>query len=329
MRRAPSYPLSWSERIPMRVKLTQEVLKDGAGLDDILTLVRHFVHGRHEWVVDPRSLDDIALFFRKHAPTRAQAYQELAQKSLVSQAWQSADKVQPVVHIYAGTVGEQVEDLSRPAVLVVEDLISDGSFVRAIAHAFGEQGVAHALDSGWLEIRHGGGKDRARDCAHDERQRFRHTIRLAILLDSDRMVPGEFTSCHKIAEALEREGIKTHVLELRETENYVPNHVLHTLLPYRDISKRITSLKELSQDQRGHFDMKKGFPTDTDGRGRIPSSQTDLFSGVPGRVVDSLTRGFGPNLNGRLRSQVENGRITAAHFSSVGDGVASELQGIL
>lgn len=259
----------------------------------------------------------------------AQAYIKLAEESAVSQIWQARNSASGPVDLEPEILDEQVEDLSRPAILVVEDFVSDGYFIRAVARAFNYPEIIEAIDSDWLQVRHGGGKDRAEACAREEVEKFSQILRVAIMLDSDRLTATEETKCHAIAKRLNRRGVKSHVLEYRETENYVPNHVLQAIKPFREKSKLIDSLKKLSPEQRAYFDMKKGFKVDEAGRPVVPHQQVDLYKNVPSDVIRKLTHGFGAQLNMELDKQTQTGKVSQEHVSGIGASVSSELHSLL
>src|SRR5262249_13891263 len=116
---------------------------------------------------------------------------------------------------------------------IVEDQDSDGCFIRVLARVLQADQVLRALSQGWLEIEHGGGGSLAK-VAESAVGRYRRLVRVAALLDSDRMVPGQRTNSHEKADRLRLLGVLVHVLELREAENYVPNRILRTIGRPRD-----------------------------------------------------------------------------------------------
>lgn len=60
-------------------------------------------------------------------------------------------------------------------------------------------GTMRALSQGWLEIEHGGGGSLAK-VAESAMRRYRRLVRVAALLDSDRMVPGQRTNAYEKAD---------------------------------------------------------------------------------------------------------------------------------
>ncbi|MER5420438.1 hypothetical protein [Streptosporangium roseum] len=312
----------------MRVDLDGEVLTADDLSADILEFMRLFTRGNHDWFLDPEEVERVADYFRKHAPTLARAYAEFATKaSVVSQAWSVTDR--PIVSVSRATIEDDLHDLRQPAVLIVEDAVSDRCFLQGIARVFDGDDIAEAVEEHRLELLHGGGHDRACAQAPATRGRFKRTPRVALFLDSDRLSPGETTKCHKLAGQLEPLGIAVHVLELREAENYVPNEVLRGALRPRDASQLLDQLTQLTPEQRGHFDMKHGFPKLKEGAPRIPPGHQNLYDGVPDRVIDKLRTGFGTRLTELLENEAASGKLATRHFEDLGKKVVEELRAIL
>jgi hypothetical protein len=232
---------------------------------------------------------------------------------MVDAAWSSNHKAANA-KISVDHLHQVVEDLTRPAMLVVEDLESDGCFIRAIAAIFGNHHLLNALKNGWLEISHAGGS-RLEQVAKQKIQFFHKQIRVVALLDSDSMQPNERTANHSKSERLARLGSQTHVLELREAENYVPNSVIRASMRPKTASKKLNLLKLLTPSQRGHFDMKNGFKT-RDGQPVIPPEQQELFSNLDPQTVRGLQGGFGSKLLELLES--EKAKLTINDFAKLG-----------
>lgn len=309
----------------MRVELTAAVLEMDEPADEISTLLSHFNKNRHSWVIAPQHVKAAESFIERNmAPRRVPTYKKLASMAAKQQhAYRTATAPQPV-RITPEDLKEHVEDLDRPAVLVVENDGSDKCFVKAVAKIFGASDILEALDKRWLELGHGGGGDIYRR-AREEHGSFRRVRRAAALLDSDRLAPGTpEKNAHRIAE-LRALGLRVHVLTLREAENYVPNKVLHAVKPIRKSMARLGHLKKLDHAQRGHFDMKYGFMK-TNG---VPERQRDLFADVDPRTIARLSDGgFGQNLLPAFESMAD--RLTDTDLSrDVGEAVPDELRALL
>ncbi|MCK2213030.1 hypothetical protein MF672_004350 [Actinomadura sp. ATCC 31491] len=314
----------------MRVELA-----GGAFTEDrfelIVTLIRLFAESRHEWVVTPDQFEIVRAYFQEHAPTRAQAYALMAQKGAVSQAWSAGPAtLRPVVSVTYDSMPDHVEDLTRPARLVVENQEGDGAFVLALAHVFEAGQVIRAHGNRWLEFVQGGGSGEVPKVVASEAATFRRVKRVAFLFDSDRMVPGEASKHEKAVAALGELGVPGHVLRFREAENYVPNRVLAAIAgPRRELAARIDALKKLDPHQRGHFDFKHGFWDRKKACPAVPDAQKDLYAPLPDHVMAALRNGFGENLTVILEREARAGKLKEADFEALGPEVVAELKGLL
>lgn len=270
----------------MRLELSADVFADAEALPDLLRLLRCVAEGRHDWEADPVVQEAAARYFAHHLPRLAGTYATLGRKGAVAAVWRGVSERTTVVRVCAADLDDHVEDLARPAVVVVENHQSDGSFLRVIARVFRAHRLESALERGWLQIDHGGG-DTLASVAEAAAVRFRLRTRVAAMLDSDRWLPGQRTPAHDKADRLSRIGIVVHVLELREAENYVPNRVLQTVGRPGAASRKLDLLKQLTSEQRGHFNMKEGFGPDNRPPAIRPEQRT-LYAGVSQRVLNGL-----------------------------------------
>jgi len=278
----------------MRVEFALDVFGGDAPMPPIVNLMECVAVGRHDWSADPLTLDAAERYFEIHTPKAGPTYLELGRKGSVDAAWRPPGTT-TLVRITLSDLADVAEDLCRPAVLIVEDLHSDGCFVRAVAKVFRADHLLKALSHGWLVIRHGGG-ERLALVAEKDRRAFRREVRVVALLDSDRRRPQERTRAHEKADDLRNSGILVHVLELREAENYVPNRVLSVAIARpRDARRKLECVKRLSPTQRGHYDMKIGF-RQKNGTVAVHSEQKELFDGLDGGTVRALGDGFGRDL---------------------------------
>lgn len=295
----------------MRVELHPGVFTGNGPLSPIIQVMQCVAHGRHDWSADSLTLDAAERYFVIHAPTMGPTYLELGRKGLVDAAWRPPGTT-TLVRITLSDLSDVAEDLCRPAVLVVEDLESDGCFVRAIVKVFRADHLRKALSRDWLVIRHGAG-ERLVLVAQEDRRLFRCEVRVVALLDSDRRRPQERTKAHEKADGLQGSGILVHVLEFREAENYVPNRVLSaTIARRKDARRKLEYIKRLSSAQRGYYDMKIGFRQKGDAF-TIHSEQKELFGGLDDEIVRALGAGFGQGLLRQLESQCDN--LTEEDFS--------------
>lgn len=308
----------------MRVSLAADIFTESTDLTDILDLLRAFTSGHHDLLVAESGIITAATeYLNEHAPKLSQAYETLASKGTVASAWTATPAQGPLIQITSATLANHCADLRLPAVFVVEDQESDGHFIKALCVVFRATRIQKALAEDWLRIEHGGGSGGVEKVAKVHAGRFRLFKRVAALLDSDRLLPGQQTKAHKQAANLESDGVIVHVLEFREAENYVPNRVLARVRNRRQASRMLTHLKQLTEQQRAYFDMKKGFGPS----GAITKGQQSLYATLDPRAKQELRVGFGSDLLRRLEE--DSGTLTERDFAGLGTTVVLELRGLL
>ncbi|WP_030453961.1 hypothetical protein [Herbidospora cretacea] len=304
----------------MRVEISPHLYASPAYADEVAAMLRQFVKGRHVWVIGFADLEQLGAYLRREmVPKNAQVHQDLAREAVKQNAAYRAGSALPVV-LTGDNVIRQVADLERCAVVVVEDNATDGCFLKAIAKVFGRADILRALADGRLEIRHGGGADGACRIAREEHS-TRVIPRVAALLDSDRLLPGDRPKSQEKFDALQARGVHVHVLEFRESENYIPNKALRAAKPLKESSERLSHLKTLSVVQRAHFDMKAGF------KGGVPDRQLPLYADVPSHVLLGLQTGFGAKIIEVLGREANT--LNQEDFDKLGPTVADEMHAIL
>lgn len=309
----------------MRVELSPEACTGPDVLRPLHMLLWTFTEGRHEWAADELAIAALVAYFEGYAPSLAPVVESLGQKSIVDTAW-SAGPVGTPVRITAAELPHLAEDLGRAAVLVVEDLVNDGAFIRAVATVFNNRRVLTALANQWLVLRHAGGTGRFPAVVTAERSGFRVFARIAVLADSDRWTPGQITPIHRKAEDFRAAGLSVHVLALREAENYLPHRVLAACGDPASSSATLTALKRLTPEQRDHYDMKHGFGKRTE-PARIRPEQRALFAGLDQHTRNALRGGFGDNLLPTFERH--RGTVTVADIAALGAHVEHDLQVLL
>lgn len=312
----------------MLIEIAPQACVGPEALRPLQMLLHAFTEERHEWAADEAAVTALASYFEGYAPTLAPAVRTLGPKAIVDAVWSAnpADAAGVPVRVTAADLPALAEDLCRAAVLVVEDLVNDGAFVRAVATVFGRQRILTALDKQWLVLRHAGGTGRFPAVVEAERAGFRVLARIAVLADSDRLVPEQRTAIHDKAADFRAAGLSVHVLALREAENYLPNRVLAECGDRSTTSSTLTALKRLTPQQRGHYDMKRGFG-DRKQPVRIPHQQRPLFDDLDHRTRDALRGGFGDGLLPLFERH--STRITVADIAALGKHVEADLRALL
>nr|WP_240449165.1 hypothetical protein [Streptomyces harenosi] len=334
----------------MRVEIPVDLLRDQEGNENaelVLKLISFFREARHDWVLSPRDVDAVDEFCRRHVPTLAQVYLLLAQKASGMNVWSPSGASSGVVRITRETLKDDVRDLERPAVLVVENALYDWQMIEALARLLGCDDVIDAKEGSRLDVYNGGGKDGAARYAVDQVARFARIKRVVLVIDSDSYHPGQRTENHNKADAVARAGGYSHVLSFREMENYVPNRVLarqaKNSAAHANMARRLESLKRLSAEQRAHFDMKYGFKGKPKKKSEeskkkprhagkvaktyhVPPQHRGLYDGVDERDLINLQEGFGTDLPGLFLREVRNGGIAERDLDGLELGATEELR---
>lgn len=221
----------------------------------VVKLLELLMHERHEWRPDKTTADSAARFadtlpFDGVKVFVEEAFIKAASTVAMPQGRRAA--------ITAAELKDLVADLSRPAVLVVEDEISEECFLLALAEAFNEKRIAQAIRADWLTVGHAGGKDRMPQFVERRRRQFTLLVRLAALMDSDRKYAGHRTRNDTYAERIRAiDGVELHLWGCREMENYIPCRAWEESLPTRQ--PKVDALRSKSIEERRYLDVKKHF----------------------------------------------------------------------
>ncbi|QIQ06848.1 hypothetical protein HA039_12055 [Streptomyces liangshanensis] len=331
----------------MRVEIPVDLLRGSQGDENaelVLKLIAFFREARHEWVVSPHDVEAVQTFLQRHVPVLAQTYLLLAQKASMAQAWAPNSYTTGVVKVTGETLLGDIRDLERQAVLVVENAIYDWQMIEALARLLGCEDVIDAKEGNRLSVYNGGGKDGAIRHAVDQAAKFFRTRRVVLVIDSDSFHPADRTDNHEKADAAAHEGVSSHVLGFREMENYIPNRVLarqpRKVAGFSFMAKRLEALKNLSPEQRAHFDMKHGFKGKPQkGANRkerrskkvgttyfVPERHGDLYGDVAERDLIVLQEGFGTDLPSLFLEEVLRGGISERDLDGLGTRAAQELR---
>ncbi|NKE57242.1 hypothetical protein FXN61_10505 [Lentzea sp. PSKA42] len=310
----------------MEIRLAADVFGESPdSLIHILRLFRCFTEERHSWITDPAVIEAAEHYFQVHAPKHSASVAALGRKAVVDVMWSSPSQGRAPYEVPLIDLEDATDDLCCPAVLVVEDLVNDRHFVDALVDVFRASRISKALERDWLAVRHSGGS-RLELVAMDEVGKFKIKPRVVALLDSDRLNPGEKTLSHSKANEMRAAGILVHVLELREAENYAPNRILALTGKPGITSTKLKNLKKLNSDQRGYFDMKKGFAVKNSDPA-IKPTQLALYAGISPVVVAALGEGFGVNILECLHRY--RAGLKVEEFDRIGAGVAQEIETLL
>jgi hypothetical protein len=314
----------------VRVEISPELYEHEDIAFQLTSVFRLFAWGRHDWAILPGHVELAVAYVEQHDRAVLPITAELARKASVRNAWDSTDAAVGRVTVTKETLDDDLADLQRPAYLVVENEISDGAFLRAVCHVFEGDDIIEALDQGRAELTNGGGGGQVPAYAAQRAGRFRRTVRVALVLDSDRFYADEETKSHELAAKAAEYGVRAHVLSLREIENYVPDRVLESLEPRHKYSAQLDALKQLSSEQRGCLDMKKGFGFGVGKTAKAPHTKhKGLYDDLPSQVRDALRAGFGPDLVLKLEALAKANALTVHDFGDEESETTKELRALL
>jgi len=287
----------------MRVEFSPEVLSISQYWELLNRITYFFGEERHLWYTDdPDTLVSSDWFVSADETREKRRRQELFERSVNLETYLRSQYPEGGPHSIRITVSTATRTiagtrlspddayctLNRPGYIAVEDAESDRAFLDAMVHAFNRIPIYEALENNWIELAHMGGCGQLLRTLDRIRKRDPGPMRTVVLVDSDRLLPGEETeNVRKVNRHCPRFDACGHVLCKREAENYLPLGVLF-LRKGRPAQCFARAFRRLSQKQRDFFDMKNGFPA-----AGIPEKQTDLYATVNSRDKDILQRGCG------------------------------------
>ncbi|GIF65228.1 hypothetical protein Ais01nite_32630 [Asanoa ishikariensis] len=234
----------------MQLDTDEEIFVSG-DRQAVLELLTMVIKGRHEWRPQTKAAFRAYQFAEEHVPH----YKDFVEKAMLA----SVDR-SPLVpaqrRVCVDDLRAVVDDLARSAVLIVEDEINEGWFIRALAGAFADDRIITALDNTWLVLAHAGGKDRMHRFVAARREQFTIVVRVAALLDSDQTKRSHRTRNHTYVRWIkEIDGVtEVHMWTGREMENYVPFRLWEECHPHA--VDRVDAMRVMSLEERLYLDVK-------------------------------------------------------------------------
>jgi hypothetical protein len=223
------------------------------------------------------------------------------------------------IHVVAGALSDwtaqpprlslrdALEFLNTTFSLLVEDNVSDRAFLLAMATPEQRRWLEECEKKGWLRFENGGGVQAMRRPVLAYKKMFFPEARVFVLFDSDALRPGvPGKQSEDVRASCEEPPRLAHCqLRRRASENYLPREILrqHTERPHPKIEANKTlyvAFARLREDQRFHFNMKKGFRGDSR---NIKADAGDLYAALSPEDQKTLQKGFGPDL-GKLFGSV-------------------------
>lgn len=184
--------------------------------------------------------------------------------------------------------------------VLVEDNISDRAFLLAMATPEQRLWLEARENKTWLRFEHGGGVGSMSRRVVGYKQEPLPEARVFVIFDSDALCPGvPGSDSETLRETCEEPPpLPHHRLRRRASENYLPREILHQYVekPHAHRPRRRATFQafaRLRDDQRHHFNMKKGFRGDARNH---RASAGDLYAGIPPEDLAALGDGFGPEV---------------------------------
>ncbi|WP_239334565.1 hypothetical protein [Frankia sp. CiP3] len=128
----------------MQVRTDPQIFTSPQNFDLIIRLVDLVTRERHHWRIDTDTEKQAKEYFKEHIPGLASVYHSLIEKSVAAAAW-SASTEKIIAKVTNENLDQIVADLTHPAVIVVEDVVSEGVLLRALFRAFSRSDLIRAL----------------------------------------------------------------------------------------------------------------------------------------------------------------------------------------
>jgi hypothetical protein len=219
----------------------------------VVQLIRFTIERRHDWFPRPDLLDTASGYLDKNFPTMP-GWHEFVRNAAKAAVWRGAANPRPAVRVTAENLDLLASDLSKPAVVVVENGRNDGSFLKAVFAAYAPE-LANALNLDWLQIHHAGGTGEQIHVAEDSASRFKAICRVIVVKDNDRRLPDP--EAGQEPDAWPPAKPYVHTWRRLEVENYLPDAVLHES-KHPDAHTLVFHLRAMTPEQQRWIDMKHG-----------------------------------------------------------------------
>ena len=246
-------------------------------------------------------------------------------------------------------IEEAIRFFNQPVSVILENSLNDQRFLCAIIKHFDSaREVQRHLDNGWIQFENAGGCTNVinfiqgklhsfNNLSHRHNKDNRAYLRCFVLLDSDKEYPLAPTKpeLEKLLAFLNKNDIKSHILEKRCMENYMPDEVFNDIAYTAELKKWFDAYHDLSNEQKDFLNIPDGFSSkNPDGtpkstRNVLKRDVQDLYSDVSQPNYETLDRGFKmANFNTTFPRYFEHRQVDKLTLQSR-CGNTNELQGIL
>lgn len=273
----------------------------------LVALINHALEERHRLDVDRQDSAVVAWLREQSSELRAEI--ELALDSSAHDEAREPSHTVVEVTTLAGSdfertpirlhLGQAQQFLGEPFVVLLEDFVSDHSFITKMMSDEERRFFNQRVERGFVRIEHGGGLGsmtrRVATIGNNAAERHR----LWVLFDSDAMQPGQPSrQSAELRDAAKR--LPHHQLRRRYMESYLPRQALQAwagsvtnVRTRKDRLERFRAFVELTEPQRHHYNMKTGFEGDTS---RTDGTAGTLYDGVAEDTTRTLSHGFGSDI---------------------------------
>lgn len=303
----------------MRVILKAEVFAcQEINQVELISLITLGFDGRHLIQVEPPDADELSNWLDKQSNQIRDECEwvfesgysldrdEYGQLSAFTIQVAHVDKPQWLQKIPVLPLKIALKFLSQDFIIFVENRRNDSAFLRATATGWRKDKLEELLNNGWVKFEGGGGIGEILKWIEEIANIPEKCQRSFALFDGDALKPNEPSQqSNEVVTACKKIKIPYHQLKRRAIENYLPFAALSAWMgmavhqKIQGVSKKqlLNAFKQLSSEQRHHFNMKKGFKGDEN------KKLGDFYDDIPNEVKKILERGFGEDIAELFKEQ--------------------------
>ena len=164
---------------------------------------------------------------------------------------------------------EAIRFFNEPVLIVLENDLNDAYFVDTLITHFRKKSkkIRKHKDEGWLKYKNAGGANNIPNTIISVLKTFENLskdnkkyLRGIVIFDSDKEYPEMSLKPdkQKIIDFCIDNGIKYHILEKREMDNYIPDEIIERVADFNE-DNYLKAYLNFSQIQKDYFDLEKGF----------------------------------------------------------------------
>lgn len=285
----------------MRVVILPETLQDSATWSHLDRIVDLLLDGKHKWDVGDGVEIESSPWITTDAGRSRAKNEEAFRKYLTATAYPptSSSKTHSIqISVALSTTDDltlsafdALRCLQSSVTVLVENSYSDGKFWQTMIKVFAREDLLIALEQGWWELTHLGGRGEIRKRVEALLESRTGPSRIIVIRDRDARFPGELRKNLVDDQDTCRElNIPLIVLSKRAVENYVPAGCVRMLpRPKRHAAE---AWKRMTDVQKDHYNMKTGFNRGDDWKDAPPEVHS-LYSNIGPSTLDHQRLKFG------------------------------------